>query len=119
MNLKMISLGLMVILYLLAGVNHFLNPGFYIEMMPPWFPSHAEIVFLTGILEILFAVFLLPVSTRTYTVYLLIIFLVCIFPANIQMSLNFYHDNNPQFWASLVRLPFQPLLIIWAWSHRR
>ena len=36
-----------------AGANHFANPGFYIPMMPPWLPAHRELIWLSGVLEVL------------------------------------------------------------------
>ena len=38
--------------FIAAGVNHFLNAGFYISIMPPYLPWHTELVALSGLIEI-------------------------------------------------------------------
>ena len=35
-----------------AGVAHFVNPDFYLRLMPPWLPWHEELVLLSGVCEI-------------------------------------------------------------------
>jgi uncharacterized membrane protein len=35
---KRIALLLLVPFYVSAGVNHFVNPEFYVAIMPPWLP---------------------------------------------------------------------------------
>ena len=45
--------------------------------------------------------------------------LVAIFPANIQMMINFWNKNNPYLWIAIARLPLQILLIWWAWSYTK
>ena len=44
-------LWLMGILYLAAGVNHFVHPDFYLKIMPPYLPWHQELVYLSGLAE--------------------------------------------------------------------
>jgi uncharacterized membrane protein len=107
----------MVGLYLVAGLNHFWNPDFYRKIMTPWLGWHHELILLSGFFEILFALLLIPKTTRRFAAYGIIAMLIVIFPANIQMAINYYHQNNPQLWIALVRLPIQFLLIWWAASH--
>jgi uncharacterized membrane protein len=60
---------------------------------------------------------LIPDATRSIAAWLIIALLIAIFPANIQMSINFKRKNNPYFWITIVRLPLQLLLIWWAWLY--
>ncbi|OWK40456.1 DoxX family membrane protein [Fimbriiglobus ruber] len=53
-------------LYVAAGVNHLARPEFYIRIMPPYLPWHAELVYLSGLFEIALGV-LLVVPRYTVT----------------------------------------------------
>jgi uncharacterized membrane protein len=110
---------LMSSLYLLAGVNHFVNPKFYLKIIPQWLPYHSFINYGSGVLEIVFALMLIPASTRVLGAWLIIALLIAIFPANIKMCVDFYHKSHPQFWITLVRLPLQFVLIWWAWIYTK
>jgi len=108
---------LMAAAYVLAGMNHFWHPGGYLKIMPSYIPAPAVMVAVSGICEILFGLLLLPVSTRIAAAWLIIALLIAIFPANIQMLVNFYRRNNPYLWVAILRLPLQLLLIWWAWLY--
>ena len=116
---KRISLYSMAALYVLAGVNHFANPDFYKKIMPPWLPWHYSIIFISGIAEIVLGLLLLPVQTRKLAAWGIIILLVVIFPANVQMMLNYQQEKNPDWWIAVVRLPLQLLLIVWAYQFAK
>lgn len=58
----------MVILYLGAGVNHFVHPGSYLAIIPPYFPYPMFINYASGIAEILLGILLLFTATRTTAV---------------------------------------------------
>jgi uncharacterized membrane protein len=107
------------LLFIAAGANHFLNPDFYLGIMPPWLPARRELVALSGALEILggLAVFLAPV--RSWAGWGLVLLLVAVFPANLHMALNpelFPELPAAALWA---RLPLQGVLIAWAWWATR
>jgi uncharacterized membrane protein len=116
---KKLSLYLMIALYIAAGLNHFINPDFYLKIMPPWIPYHKEMVFISGVCEISFAVLLIFPSTRRVGAWGIILLLVAVFPANVQMLLNYNNENNPLLWVAIVRLPVQLILIWWAWGFAR
>lgn len=105
---------------ILAGVNHFLNPAFYLRMMPPVLPAHLFLIYLSGILQIVLGIlFLIPKFTRL-AAWGLIALLTAVFPANIYMSMN--PQLFPEFGSTalFLRLPFQIVLIGWAfWFTRR
>jgi len=50
---------LMAALYVLAGLNHFRNPAFYMQIMPPWLPWHYPLVLLSGVAEVIVGILLL------------------------------------------------------------
>lgn len=85
-------------------------------MMPAYIPFHAQLVIISGVMEILFGLMLIPENTRSIGAWFIIALLIAVFPANIQMSINFYKKKKPYFWLTIVRLPFQLLFIWWAWT---
>jgi uncharacterized membrane protein len=117
--MKMFFLYLMIVLFVMAGINHFLHPKMYLKIVPSWIPAHEPIVFVTGILEIIFALFLIWPSTRITGAWLLIGLLIAIFPANIQMAMDYHRQADPHLWIVVMRLPLQILLIWWAWIYTR
>ena len=106
-------------LYIAAGVLHFLRPGPYMRIMPPWLPFPAALVAISGVCEIVFALLLLPVATRHMGAWLIILMLIAIFPANVQMAINYWHKSSPYLWVAVMRLPLQVVLIWWAWLYTR
>lgn len=117
--LKRISLVVMILFYISAGLNHFINPEFYLPIMPPYLGWHLQLIYISGAFEIIFALLLIPQITRRTAALLIISLLIAVFPANIQMTINYFSENNPDLWISVVRLPVQLLLLWWAWSFTR
>lgn len=105
--------------FIAAGANHFLNPGFYMRMMPPYLPLHRMLVDASGIAEVVLGVLLLVPRTSTCAAWGMIALLLAVFPANVQMALH--PETFPEFspMATRVRLPLQGLLIAWAFWHTR
>jgi len=105
----------MILLYVIAGLNHFLNRQKYASIIPPYLPCPATLVYISGVCEIMFGLLLIPVATRRIAAGLIILLLIAVFPANVQMTVNYYHAHNPWLWLTIIRLPVQLLLIRWAW----
>ena len=109
----------MILFYAGAGINHFIHPSFYLQIMPPWLPWHGGLVFISGVAEILCALLLLFSKSRRLGAWAVIALLIAIFPANIQMLLDYKRDNNPLLWVAVLRLPIQLILIWWAYSFAK
>lgn len=109
----------MALIYVAAGIYHFVAPGFYKKIMPPYIPYHMELIYISGVFEIGLGLLLLPASTRIYAAWGLLALLVAIFPANIQMAINFYQRKHPYLWVAYLRLPLQVLLIWWAFIYTK
>ncbi len=109
----------MALLYVVAGINHFLNPAVYKRIMPPYLPYPVALIYLSGICEIGFGLLLLPSVTRPVAAWLLIALLVAVFPANVQMALNYWRAHHPYLWLAVLRLPLQLVLIAWAWWYTK
>src|ERR1700744_4151549 len=109
------SLALMVLLYVVAGLNHFLNRRMYLAIIPTYLPHPLTLVYISGVCEIAFGLLLIPVATQRIAAWLIILLLIAVFPANVQMAVNYYLAHNPWLWLAIIRLPIQLLLIRWAW----
>ncbi len=112
-----VLLYVMAVLYVAAGVNHFWHVQEYENIMPPYLPWHTALIYISGALEIVLGLLLIPAPTRRFAALGIIVLLVAIFPANVQMAVNFAHVHNPYLWITIVRLPLQVLLIWIAWRY--
>ena len=61
---RLASRSLMAVIYILAGINHFLRPQFYLKIMPPFIPWHDAMVFLSSVAEVALGVGVLIPQTR-------------------------------------------------------
>ena len=107
------------ILYVVAGINHFGNPPFYLAIMPPYLPWHGPLVFLSGVAEVLLGALLCVRQTARLAGWGLVAMLLAIVPANLHMALH--PGLFPQFppIALWLRLPVQGLLVAWAYHYAR
>jgi len=112
---KRIALYALSLFFVLAGVNHFLSPDFYLPMMPDYLPWHVELVQVSGLLEIVGGVGVLVPRLRRFAGLGLIALLVAIYPANVNMALHPERFPDLPRWALYARLPFQLAFIAWAW----
>ena len=106
--------------FIFVGVLHFVRPSGFVAIVPPFLPAHLELVYISGIFEILGGVGLFLPRFRRYTVIGLIALVIAVFPANIYMVMH--PEEFATGWitplALWIRLPLQPLLFWWLWSLR-
>ena len=117
---KRILLWVMAAFYVGGGVLHLLRPDFYLPMMPPYLPWHAQLVFLSGVAEILCGLGVLYPPTRKLAAWGTFALLVAVFPANIHVAVNnvaVFGATEGAGPAGFIRLPFQLVLIAWAWWY--
>src|SRR5262245_50035921 len=93
---KRILLWIMGVFYIVAGINHFVMPGGYLPMMPPYLPWHLFLVYLSGAAEAVLGVGVLIPRLRSISAWGIIALLIAIFPANIHIALH----NVPVFGAT-------------------
>ncbi|MGI8670802.1 MAG: DoxX family protein [Aridibacter sp.] len=101
--------------FIFAGANHFINPKFYLKIMPPYLPWHLFLIYLSGIFEIILGIMLLIPKTQKLAAWGLILLLIAVFPANIYMAMN--PNKFPELNPLLIylRLLIQFVLIAWAY----
>jgi uncharacterized membrane protein len=120
--LKNISLAILVIGYFVAGANHFIHPEGYYRIIPSYLPYPVLLNILAGFFEILFALLLIRPKTRMVASYGIILMLIAFLPVHITML-----NNAPLKVGNLlvtpaiacIRLLLQPVLMLWAWWHRK
>ncbi|HEY6566408.1 MAG TPA: hypothetical protein VI341_02725 [Actinomycetota bacterium] len=101
-----------------TGVAHFVMTETFERLVPPWVPAPTAIVWITGVMELGFAVALVatpPGPSRRRVGLLLAVFLALVFVGNVYQAVAgveaFGLDTDAERWGRLV---FQPLLIVWA-----
>jgi len=116
-----LSRTLLGLIFIAAGILHFLTPATYEKIMPPYLPLHRELVYLSGAAEILGGLGLLAERTRRPAGIWLILLLLAVWPANAQMLLDAHAAGKPRWWVALLwaRLPLQAPLMLWVWRASR
>ncbi len=116
--MKKIGNYLMGVLYVFAGINHFLHSDFYIKMIEGFLPKAALLVQLSGVAEIVLGIGVLIPSSRRISAWGIILLLIAVFPANINMAMH-PADWNMNPLMLYIRLPIQFLLILWAYYYTK
>lgn len=106
--------------YIIAGVNHFVNPEFYLDLIPPFVPAHGAVNLISGLVEIAFGTGLLFRRTRQWAAFGIIAMLIAFIPSHIYfIQIGGCVDNGlcAPLWVGWIRLlVIHPLLIWWAWK---
>ena len=108
--------------YVRVGINHFVDPTWFVQIMPPYLPWHYQLVYLSGLFEIVLGFMLIIPKTRKIAAHGLIILLIAVYPANIYLALNQLPQDMmgiSSFAASWVRLPIQFILLGLAYWHSK
>jgi len=104
-------------LVIAAGILHFARPEKFVAIVPDWLPAHRALVAVSGFFEILGGVGLLVRRVRKAAAWGLVALFVAVFPANVNMAVNRIMVDN--LWILWGRLPFQAVLVAWAWWFTR
>ena len=76
------------VFYVIVGIKHFIDPNYFLAIVPPFLPYQLELVYVSGFFEILFGIMILIPKYRYLGSIGLILLLVAVFPANIYLALN-------------------------------
>lgn len=103
--------------FLVTAIAHFISTEQMAAMIPPSIPYRVELIYVTGVLELLGAIGIWIPRLERLTGLLLILMLIGLLPANIYSAINRVeyggHGAGPAY--LLVRVPFQ-LFVIW-WTY--
>lgn len=115
-RLRRVALFVVAAFFSFAGASHFTNTEFFLAIVPPYLPAHLELVYISGVFEVLGGVGVLLAVSRTWACYGLIALLVAVYPANIHMALHpdLFLDRMTAT-ALYVRLPLQFVMAWLVW----
>ena len=111
----------MSLFYVNVGIKHFTDPNWFLNIIPPFLSLIGlELVYISGLFEILFGIMLLIPKTRKLASYGLILLLIAVYPANLYLA--FYEEPQKligisAFSASWIRLPIQFIFLGFAYWH--
>lgn len=104
--------------YLVAGVNHFVAPDFYLPLIPPFFSNPELINTLAGVAEVLLGLGILYFPTRKRAAWGIFGLLLCFIPSHvyfIQLGSCIEGGLCVPSWLGWVRLLIiHPILLFWA-----
>ena len=101
--------------FLFTATGHFIRTEPMAAMLPPSVPYRVELIYLTGVFELLGAVGVWIPKLMKITGVCLILMMLAVLPANIYAAFNHVefggHEYGPIY--LLVRVPFQLFVIAW------
>ena len=114
---KLISVYVMGIFYIIVGIKHFQDPSWFVQIVPPILPYKYELVYISGFFEVLLGILLMIPRFQSIAAKGLIALLICVYPANIYLA----QTNGVALGISPLiawgRLPFQFVFIGLAYWH--
>lgn len=113
--LQKLSVAILTLFFIVAGVNHFVSSDTYLKIMPDYLPWPRALVYISGFFEALGGVGLAVPRLRRAAGWGLIALLVAVFPANVDMLIHADQFPSIPLWALVARLPMQAILIAWVW----
>jgi uncharacterized membrane protein len=115
--LKRYSLFVLSGFYIFAGINHFLNPEFYLPLIPDYFSNAEFINVLAGLAEIFLGIGLLIKKVRRLAIIGIVLMLLAFIPSHvyfIQKGSCIDGGLCVSNWIGWIRLVIiHPILIAW------
>lgn len=105
--------------YIAAGINHFRDPQFYLNIIPPYIPEHALMVQLSGVAEIVLGVMMFIPRYRKLAAWGIIAMLIVFMTVHIHMVMNPQLFPKVPEYILWLRIPIQFVLILWAYWYTR
>ena len=101
--------------FIFGGINHFLRPDFYLNLMPDYIPAHEFMVQLSGVTEIVAGVMLLIPPLSRWGAWFIIAHLVVFFTVHFWM-IQHAEDRYPEVSLAALwgRIVLQVVFIAWA-----
>ena len=118
-KIKILSIYIMGIFYIMAGIKHFQDPGWFVQIIPPIFPYKYALVYISGLFEVLLGVLLMIPNFQSSAAKGLIILLLCVYPANIYLAQTNGAALGISPFIAWGRLPFQFVFIGLAYWHSK
>ena len=109
------GLTLVFVWFFAGGIAHFTSTEFFVAIVPPWVPYALPVVYISGVVEIILALFIAWPVTRSLAGWGLILLTLAVTPANIHMWLNPDQFPEASETALSIRLVVQVLLLLLIW----
>lgn len=103
------------LVFLFAALGHFFKTDAMTLMLPSFVPARRAAIYLSGVLEVWFAVAVVSFRNPSYVGWMIVLYLIAIFPSNIYATIRRIpfggHSMGPRY--LFARLPLQLLLVLW------
>lgn len=112
---KTVGLAFVTLFFVVGGIGHFVAVDFFVAIVPPYIPFPREVVWVSGVIELILAAALWRPRWRP-TVGVLLMLLICaVSLANIHMWQNPQLFPEVPEWALTLRLVLQVGLLYLVW----
>ena len=114
---EMIGKILLALVMVSAGLTHFRVPKMYEQIVPRVLPFKREIVYVSGVAEVVLGIAVVFPQTQVLAAWGLIALFIAVFPANVSQALRKIPYGTAPLWLTWARLPLQLGFIAWAWAY--
>ena len=111
------DLYLMAGMYVIAGILHFVKPAAYMRIMPRYLPAHKELVYLSGLAEILLGIGLCIPILKDGAIYGILLMLAVFLLVHLYMLSGEKASAGIPRCLLLLRIPLQFGLMYWAYWY--
>ncbi|MGB6268434.1 MAG: MauE/DoxX family redox-associated membrane protein [Olleya sp.] len=108
---------LMALLYIFAGIMHFIKPQLYLRIMPKYLPNHKLLVQLSGIAEIVLGVALCIPFLKDIAIFGIMLMLAVFLMVHFYMLSDKKASAGLPQWVLILRIPLQFGLVYWAFWY--
>ena len=107
----------MALMYIFAGVMHFIKPKAYLRIMPRYLPNPKLLVNLSGLVEIILGISLCFNTTKNFAIYGIILMLALFLMVHFYMLTGEKESAGIPKWILILRIPLQFGLMYWAYWY--
>jgi len=109
---------ILALFIIMGGIQHFMNPTFYFPFVPDFLVYKLAIIYVSGVVEILFGLLLLINKYKSLGALAVLVLMLAFLPIHIW---DVFSDTPAigSHTAALIRLPIQLVLIAISFKLRR
>ncbi len=111
------DLVVMALMYVFAGIMHFVKPKAYLKVMPKFLKARKFLNLLSGAFEIALGIGLLFDATRSFSALGIILMLIVFLLVHFNMLRGEKFALGVPKWILILRIPLQFILIWWAYLY--
>ena len=107
----------MAMMYIVAGVFHFVKPKMYRGIMPNYLPNHKALVYISGLVEFMLGIGLCFPQLKNCAIYGVIVMLAVFLLVHFYMLSGKKASAGIPKWILILRIPLQFFLMYWAYFY--